>query len=197
MANAKSFDDSEVLKTALRVFIQKGYSGTSMRNIEKATRLSTGSMYFTFKNKRELFLKVMDYYIDNVVIGRIDEYIDRTDFFSGVRAYFESTFTNRSYNKCGCLLTITSAQSGMDELIMRKVESGFEIIQNKFIEIVKTAQERGEIDATKDPLLIAQHLFTSYQGLLVLVRFCKSDTYLWKATDAALVYLHPDTIHLT
>ncbi|MBI3898858.1 MAG: TetR/AcrR family transcriptional regulator [Gammaproteobacteria bacterium] len=190
MAGRKSFDDSEVLQTALRIFIAKGYSSTSMRDIEKASRLSAGSLYFTFKNKRALFRQVMNHYLRHVVIGRIEAYLGHREFHKGVRAYFESTFTNKNYRKCGCLLTITSAEPGLDKAVARKIETGFKIIEEKFVEIVRRAQKNGEIDRRKDPALIAQHLFTSYQGLLVLVRFGKSNRYLKRATDAAITLLH-------
>ncbi len=189
MANPKSFDETEVLGTALGVFLRKGYSRTSIADIKKASRLSAGSLYFAFESKQDLFLRVVAFYIRYVVVARIERYIHDQGFFDGVRSYFESTFKNKEYGRCGCLLTITSAEPHLDDVVVRQVKNGFQIIEQEFRRIVQLAQENGEISRKRDPNLIAQHLFTSYQGLLVLVRFGKSDRYLKTVTDAALAYL--------
>src|SRR5712692_7023721 len=93
VANIKTFEESEILGTTLGVFIKHGYSGTSVSELKKASRLSAGSLYFAFKNKQELFLRVLDYYVEQVVLGRIQQHIHDRGFFEGVRSYFESTFT--------------------------------------------------------------------------------------------------------
>lgn len=190
MANPKSFDDSAVLAASLAVFIRKGYARTSIGDLKKASGLSAGSLYFTFESKEKLFSRVVDHYIGAVVVARIEQYIRDRGFFEGVRAYFESTYKNKQYGRCGCLLTITSAEPHLDDAIAAQVKAGFEMIEREFLRIVELAQRSGEIGRKRDAKLIARHLFTSYQGLLVLVRFGKSDRYLKEVTDAALAYLH-------
>ncbi len=44
-----------ILDCATHVFAAKGYNDTSVRDIVEAADISTGSFYFYFKNKRELF----------------------------------------------------------------------------------------------------------------------------------------------
>lgn len=189
MPNLKTFDDENVLRSALAVFLRKGYARTSIADIKKVSRLSAGSLYFAFESKQMLFARVLEHYLRHVVVARIERYIRDHGFFEGLRGYFESTYRNEDYGRCGCLLTITSAEPSLDEALARRVREGFETIEQEFLRIVERAQKKGEISRRRDPRLIARHLFTSYQGLLVLVRFGKSDRYLKEATDAALAVL--------
>ncbi len=43
-----------ILETAKRLFVEKGYFNTSMRDIAKATSLSTGALYHHFESKEEI-----------------------------------------------------------------------------------------------------------------------------------------------
>lgn len=50
------FDREEVLRSAMEVFISKGYAKTSMQDLKSATGLHPGSIYCAFTNKRGLLL---------------------------------------------------------------------------------------------------------------------------------------------
>lgn len=45
-----------ILTKAIKVFEEKGYKDTSMRDIQEQTKLSKGTLYYHFENKNELFL---------------------------------------------------------------------------------------------------------------------------------------------
>ncbi len=49
----------KLLECGKREFIEKGYQGASLRNICKAAGVTTGALYFFFKNKEELFEEVV------------------------------------------------------------------------------------------------------------------------------------------
>ena len=48
------FRKQEILTAAWKCFAEKGYKGTTMRNIAESSGLSTGVIYNYFKNKDEL-----------------------------------------------------------------------------------------------------------------------------------------------
>ncbi len=52
----KSFDVDETLEKATRVFWSKGYEATSMSDLLAATGINKGSLYNTYKNKKNLFV---------------------------------------------------------------------------------------------------------------------------------------------
>ena len=48
-----------ILKAAETLFARKGYHQTSIEEIADLAEVSTGSVYFYFKNKEELLIKLM------------------------------------------------------------------------------------------------------------------------------------------
>jgi len=56
-----------VLKTSARVFANKGYHSTSMRDISRATKMSLSGLYYYFKSKEELLFLIQDYCFSTVI----------------------------------------------------------------------------------------------------------------------------------
>ncbi|MFC1897973.1 TetR/AcrR family transcriptional regulator [Candidatus Cloacimonadota bacterium] len=50
-----------IIKTALRIFMIKGYEAASMSDVVAETQLSKGGIYHHFKNKKDLFLQCIDH----------------------------------------------------------------------------------------------------------------------------------------
>src|SRR5665213_707822 len=71
MARPRSFDESEALDAAIACFWRRGYSATSMRDLEGEMGIGTASLYNVFRDKRTLFLRALDRYIDGTMRERI------------------------------------------------------------------------------------------------------------------------------
>lgn len=50
---------AQLIAAARKVFVKKGYSGTSMSEIAKLAKLTKGALYFHFKNKDDIFFAVV------------------------------------------------------------------------------------------------------------------------------------------
>ncbi len=53
---------SLITETAFKLFLDKGYRNTSMRDLVEATNLSKGAFYHYFKNKEKIYEDVIDIY---------------------------------------------------------------------------------------------------------------------------------------
>ena len=53
---------ANIEKAALRVFIRRGYHGTSMRDIAKVSEVSLGNIYNYYPNKEALFQRIVERY---------------------------------------------------------------------------------------------------------------------------------------
>ncbi|QIB66059.1 TetR/AcrR family transcriptional regulator [Kineobactrum salinum] len=51
----------ELLETAIALFAERGYVGTSIRDIAKAINRSVSNVYHYFENKEELWLAILEY----------------------------------------------------------------------------------------------------------------------------------------
>jgi AcrR family transcriptional regulator len=49
-----------ILDKAMEVFIQKGYTATSMEDLVQHSKVSKGSIYYHFDSKEDLFLSLLD-----------------------------------------------------------------------------------------------------------------------------------------
>lgn len=57
----------EIIKKGIEVFSRKGYHRTKVVDITEPLNISTGTFYIYFKNKRELFIEVIDDVFRNIV----------------------------------------------------------------------------------------------------------------------------------
>lgn len=72
----------DVMEAALKVFGNSDYKGASTDEIARRAGFSKGLLFFYFRNKRELYLRVMDYLYDKVVALMIDDgFWEIDDFF--------------------------------------------------------------------------------------------------------------------
>ena len=63
MSRPRSFSLPAVVETAKQLFWSRGYGGTALGDIEKATGLSRSSLYQAFGSKEALFTQALDEYV--------------------------------------------------------------------------------------------------------------------------------------
>ncbi len=66
---ASSVRRAEIMEAALRCLQRTGYSGLSMDDIVKESGLSKGTIYWHFKNKKDLFINLFENMIRQAVAG--------------------------------------------------------------------------------------------------------------------------------
>ena len=187
MTRGKSFDVDVARREVSQLFRRRGYASTSMKDIEAATGLLPGSLYNAFGNKQDLFLSAMDYYLADVVDRRIAAHLSGDDPAAAVRSLFTSTYDVAMGEHRGCLLTNTAIEVGpSDEEIHRKVARGIRKFEAAFLRLIRRGQSAGRIPRGKDPRALAQHLSTSYQGILVLVKVIRTPRILDRYTESAI-----------
>src|SRR5881275_2583711 len=65
MTRAATLDSrQEILRTAARLFQQRGYHATSMNDVASALKLSKGGLYHHFQSKDEILFNLMDHAMD-------------------------------------------------------------------------------------------------------------------------------------
>jgi AcrR family transcriptional regulator len=58
----------QILLEAKRLFIEQGYHALSMRSIAEAVGVSKAALYYHFRDKEELFLAVLERYLDQIEV---------------------------------------------------------------------------------------------------------------------------------
>ncbi|MGB9768545.1 MAG: TetR/AcrR family transcriptional regulator [Dictyoglomus turgidum] len=57
----------ELIETALKLFLSKGYEKTSVRDILREVKGSPGMFYYYFSSKEEIFEEAIKYYVENYI----------------------------------------------------------------------------------------------------------------------------------
>lgn len=170
MARPIEFDREEVLRKAIGVFWQKGYSGTSIKNLVEATGLQPGSIYSAFGDKRGLFLASIDGYFEDM--KRMIFNMLHTDQTAIVRI---ETFFNRLVNdsvtdehRKGCFLVNTLLEIPVDDQeINSRLQAMFKEVENEFRDVLKEHKASGEYASTQSPEELARFLVAGIYGLRV------------------------------
>ena len=64
MARPREFDEDDAIDSALQAFWKQGYGSTSIPDLISATDLERGSLYKAFGDKRTLFVRALDSYLE-------------------------------------------------------------------------------------------------------------------------------------
>ena len=68
MARTVEFNECEIIDKAMNVFWEKGYQATSMQDLVDAMQINRSSIYNTFGDKHQLFMKCISSYFDNAML---------------------------------------------------------------------------------------------------------------------------------
>jgi len=185
LARPKAFNQDLVLTEAMLCFWRRGYSATSMKNLESATGLTPGSIYNSFGSKDGLFLSSLDHYIEKVVKRRVRRYLLEGDPVAGIEAYFYDGFRIENGEiRDGCLLINTSTELGPhDEVVRKHVVKGMKVAQEGLEKAIDRAKQAGQIDKSIDSKLRARHLGLVLNGMLVQTKISTDLQWL----DGAMV----------
>jgi AcrR family transcriptional regulator len=63
-------------RAAAKLFDEKGYLETSLKDISKAAKLSKGGIYHYFSSKHEILYFILDNYMD-LLLGRLEEELEK------------------------------------------------------------------------------------------------------------------------
>ncbi|WP_310631786.1 TetR/AcrR family transcriptional regulator [Paraburkholderia sp.] len=192
MGRPREFDETHVLDAACDAFWARGYEATSTRDLVKATGLTQPSLYNAFGDKRALFLRVLDHYLEQSLRERIARHEAAGTPGTSIAGFFAET-VQRSLDdpaKRGCLMVNSVLEATPDDEALRTALAA-EIVQIRdfFLRCVQAGQASGEIAKTVGAQEAAQHLLAVLLGLRVIARIQPERDWLVNAVAPALTLL--------
>ncbi|MEO1059231.1 MAG: helix-turn-helix domain-containing protein [Actinomycetota bacterium] len=92
MARPPKFNDDEILDRAMSMMWQRGWTQTSIRDLEDALEIKAPSIYRRFGSKERLGAAVIDHYVERVVRRRVDRYLSGDgDPIENITRFLESS----------------------------------------------------------------------------------------------------------
>lgn len=165
MARTRSFDEAEVLWAAMNAFRKHGYTRVSVRQLERATGLTSGSLYNAFGDKDGLFEAALAHYVSAFVAGRVGVHAGPAATLDDLEGLFLSILREPLADGFGCLVTNSAVEFGSAQSVAsRGVRDGLQLVERGIRGVLE--REIGAARAARE----TTHLVLLYHGLLVLSR---------------------------
>ncbi|MFT5998223.1 MAG: TetR/AcrR family transcriptional repressor of nem operon [Neolewinella sp.] len=175
MARTKEFDEQTVLEKARDLFWERGYTATSIRDLEQHLGISRSSIYLFFGGKRELYDRTLAAYCEENMARLGKTLQEGPDLRQALIELFTES-ARQSHPDCkaqarGCyVVNATTEMANSCSEALRFVAENRE----QFVAIMQAAlaraQEQGKLNEQADPAELANYLFVCYNGLQVVVR---------------------------
>ncbi len=168
MGRGIEFDYDKAIDRATRVFWKTGYSNTSLRDLLRAMKIGEGSFYNTVKSKKNLYLECLKHYRATVINERHTALFSQKSAKLGVRALFKTVLDQMDDPKRPglCLMAGSLSRDVLDEKDLREYIVGESAASGgRFIGLLKSAQESGELPKELDPTAVAQIILTYIHGM--------------------------------
>ncbi|WP_028813546.1 TetR/AcrR family transcriptional regulator [Streptomyces flavidovirens] len=193
MARTKEFDPDAALQAALELFWRRGYEATTMADLVDHLGIGRASIYATFGNKHELYLKALDRYADTRNPRLLGELSQPGPALPAVRAVLRRFAAEAASDKerlTGCFVTNTAAElAPHDDSAARRVEVNWEHLETLLHSALVRAQAQGELPEDRDPRALARMLLVLMQGLRVVGKASSDPARVRDAAEQALTLL--------
>ncbi|NIP39005.1 MAG: TetR/AcrR family transcriptional regulator [Candidatus Dadabacteria bacterium] len=169
MGRHYEFNRDETLSKAMRVFWQKGYKATSIKDLVDEMGIQPGSIYNTFGDKHTLFLESIKHYGDVVTSNTIRVLNEGPSPVENIREFF-TQMIERPYDKrcIGCLVVNSVVElAPHDQQTADVVNRILKNIDKAFYDCLQKAQALGEISPESNIKALASYFASCTHGLLV------------------------------
>ena len=192
MGRTKQFDERQALVSAMLVFWEKGYDGTSIQDLEHAMGLNRTSIYNAFGNKRAIFDRVMSCYKESVMSALFAELDDAPNIKEGIRRMLNGALDihfDRD-NPGGCLVVLSLLESGQhDERARASMQQTIQDLKSALQARLAKAKKSGELSAGLDVGSTATTIATTMTGMMVMGKANFSKAALKKTVNQVVSLL--------
>lgn len=165
----RAFDPDEALEKAMNTFWKQGYEGTSLSDLTEAMGINRPSLYATFGNKEELFLKVLDRYASGPVGYVLESLKEPTaravieKILAGAVAMLGDPAAPR-----GCMVVqgVLCGGEGASH-VMEHARACRVAGQRKIQQRFERAREEGDLSPSVSPVDLARHVSIILNGLSI------------------------------
>jgi TetR/AcrR family transcriptional repressor of nem operon len=181
MARPRGFDEAGALDAATECFRRRGYAAASVRDLTQSMGIGATSLYNSFGDKRALFVKALERYVERSVRARIKRLecslppkrAIRTLIEEVIRTLIEEVIersvTDRS--RGGCLLINSALEvAPHDPDLAKAIAASLGEIEAFFRRSVVAAQAEGTIPRSRKPRDLSRMLLGIVLAIRVLTR---------------------------
>lgn len=192
MARTREFDTDRALERAMAVFRLRGYEAATTRELAAAMGIGAGSLYAAFGSKEDLYVAALRLHREQAVALTRRHLSSTADPRKIVKHLLTQAYSDSAPAEIGpdCLLTVAAIErAGRDPRVDRLMRDAVTAVEESFVEMLRAAQDRGQLPADRDAEALARFLVTTMQGLWVMARLDPSQAALASTVEVAMTCL--------
>lgn len=165
----KIFDEKKVLEKAMEMFWKNGYQATSTDQLLKGLGIKKGSLYHSFTNKKNLYLRGLELLEQEWQQEFAQQLRHSTQPIQDIRNLFFEIVEEGELH--GCLMGNTLVElSEQDPDFLEAARKHLNHLENIFCEQIRRSQQSGELTTQRSPELLALSLINLWNGLHITLR---------------------------
>lgn len=193
MARPRKFDETRVVGAAMDAFWRRGYEATSTRDLSEGTGLGPSSLYSTFGDKRQLYLRTLRRYYETATEAQT-EILEQPgpvkDRLRELMLHDIDGDTSATGRPAGCFaINAAIEMAGSDPDIKEQVHRHFVRVEEALGHAIARGQRAGEIRTDRDAASLARQVLSTYYGLHVLSKAHDDRQVLVDVVEGALATL--------
>ena len=179
---------TRLVLTAMQLFWEKGYEGTSLDDLTHAMGINRSSLYSTFGDKESLFRRVISRY-GEAQLTFVSDALSQSSARKAIEALWRNTvrFLSDSTHPRGCLslqggLTCGSGMEAVKKAMVDWRKSALAPIEER----MHRARNEGDLPARVNPKDLARYVLIVMNGLSIQAANGASQVEMNAAVDIAL-----------
>ncbi len=165
----------QLVEAALEQFHSRGFHNCSVDDITRAAGVPKGSFYNHFASKDALAVEALQQYQQRSVWRTTDDaelppLIRLRRRFEAMRA----VLADRGYTR-GCLIgNMGTELADLNPAVSAEVQASLDYRSAATTELLRAAQERGELTTSLDPEVLGPFLTNAWEGVVTRTKVCKT-----------------------
>lgn len=192
MGRKKTYDRNALIATAMEMFRDHGFSGTSTQMLVDGLEVNRYSLYAEFRTKQTLFEEALVRYNEDVLgrsFGPLEALGSGAAEVRVLLEFYGSATESPGWGR-GCLLCNTAVEVGPDDPSdAGLVQRYFERLSNAFNAALENAHRNGQLQTSAKPRQEADYFTATVLGLFVMLRAEAPSTVIQNAARAAIEHL--------
>ncbi|MEP2716383.1 TetR/AcrR family transcriptional regulator [Pseudophaeobacter sp.] len=167
MPRKPNFDRNDLIERARDLFWQRGWSGTSLKDLEAVLQMKPGSFYAAFGSKDALFELAMQKYVADGS-ARLQELASKDGPLEALKRWPALAVENETSPAKACMLSKTLLElHAHNHPLAEQANLHLLKMEEQFADLFRQAQMAGDIDKSHDPQVLARRYQSDLLGLRV------------------------------
>ena len=173
----REFDIDVATRDAMEVFWQNGFHATSLPDLIEGMRLTRGSIYKAYDDKRAIYLAALDVYVEET-LARFAGDLSRKDKRAAIREMLRRAARECAggHGQKGCFVTAATLEMVPDDPeVEERVATLYRGLERLVAAAIDEGKRQGDIASRTPTAALARFLVCTIEGMSVLGKLGPSE----------------------